>query len=208
MITVTANAKSRGGRPWTFDRDQALELAMRMFWRHGYEGVSIADLTKALGIAAPSLYAAFGSKAALYREALSLYERQFGTMSVPPPGASLTMAEMVRILLHGAAVSVTDPARERGCMVSNGMITCHPDHSALALDLTRRREGIQEKIAAALAEYGDTRAVRALARHLAAVMLGISVLARDGAAPEELDEIVEEFVAGVEARAFGSQRVA
>ncbi|WP_163368077.1 TetR/AcrR family transcriptional regulator, partial [Enterobacter hormaechei] len=59
--------KKRRSGPRTFDRDQAVDIAMRLFWRHGYEGVSLNDLTAAIGIAPPSLYAAFGSKAGLYR---------------------------------------------------------------------------------------------------------------------------------------------
>src|SRR5690606_6207018 len=72
--------KPRGGRPWSFDRQDAIETAMRLFWRHGYEGVSISDLTKEIGVAPPSLYAAFGSKAGLYREALERYEANFGAI--------------------------------------------------------------------------------------------------------------------------------
>lgn len=181
---------------------------MRMFWRHGYEGVSIADLTKAMGIAAPSLYAAFGSKAALYREALDRYERDFGSLSVAPAGATAPLAEVVRTLLQGAARAVTDPFRERGCMVSSGMITSHPEHAEIALDLAGRRQAIRRKIGAALAPYGDTAQLRALARHLAAVMVGMSSLARDGATLAELNEIVADVVAGVEARDLDTVTIA
>jgi AcrR family transcriptional regulator len=65
--------RRRSSGPRTFDRDQAVEIAMRLFRRHGYEGVSVADLTAAIGIAPPSMYAAFGNKAGLYREALDRY---------------------------------------------------------------------------------------------------------------------------------------
>ena len=67
------------GRPRSFDRDAALQAAMRVFWREGYQGASIADLTGAMGIAPPSLYAAFGDKRALYLEALALYGETMGT---------------------------------------------------------------------------------------------------------------------------------
>ncbi|MDR6288523.1 MULTISPECIES: TetR/AcrR family transcriptional regulator [Inquilinus] len=195
--------KSRGGRPWSFDRDSAVETAMRLFWRHGYEGVSVGDLTKAIGIAPPSLYAAFGSKAGLYREALDRYEHGLGSVDVTSIGSATTLAEAVRRLLETAAAAVTHPDRERGCMVSSGMIACHPDNAALARDLAVRRDATRERIAQALRPFADAEEGRRLARHLAAVMQGISIQARDGATPAELQEIIEDVVAGVAARSFG-----
>jgi len=194
------DAKSRGGRPWTFDRDKAVETAMRLFWRHGYEGVSIGDLTKAIGIAPPSLYAAFGSKAGLYQEALNRYEESLGSLDLLPVASAATLAEAVRRLLEAAVRAVTDPDRERSCMVSSGMITCHPEHAALARDLAARRDAMRERIAWALRPFADAEEGRRLARHLTAVMQGISIQARDGATPAELQEIVEDVVAGVAAR--------
>ncbi|WP_342241904.1 TetR/AcrR family transcriptional regulator [Inquilinus sp. OTU3971] len=194
------DAKSRGGRPWSFDRDRAVETAMRLFWRHGYEGVSVGDLTKAIGIAPPSLYSAFGSKAGLYQEALNRYEESLGSLDMTPVASAATLAEAVRRLLEAAVRAVTDPDRERSCMVSSGMITCHPEHAALARDLAARRDAMRERIAQALRPFADTEEVRRLARHLAAVMQGISIQARDGATPAELQEIVEDLVAGVAAR--------
>lgn len=195
--------KSRGGRPWSFDRDGAVETAMRLFWRHGYEGVSVGDLTKAIGIAPPSLYAAFGSKAGLYQEALDRYERGQGSVDVTAIGPAGTLAEAVRRLLETAAAAVTHPDRERGCMISSGMTACHPDNAGLARDLAARRDAMRERIAQALAPFTDAEEASRLARHVAAVMQGISIQARDGATWAELQEIVEDLVAGVAARSFG-----
>jgi len=192
--------KSRGGRPWSFDRDKAVETAMRLFWRHGYEGVSIGDLTKAIGIAPPSLYSAFGSKARLYQEALNRYEGSTISLDAGLVASAATLAEAVRRLLETAVRSVTHPDRERGCMVSSGMIACHPDHAPLARDLAARRDAMRERIAQALQAFADAEEGRRLARHLVAVMQGISIQARDGAAPAELQEIIEDVVAGVAAR--------
>lgn len=192
--------KSRGGRPWSFDRDRAVETAMRLFWRHGYEGVSIGDLTKAIGIAPPSLYSAFGSKAGLYQEALNRYEQSLGSFDVTRIGSATTLAEAVRRLLETAVRAVTHPDRERGCMVSSGMIACHPDHAALARDLAARRDAMRGRIAQALEPFADAEEGRCLARHLVAVMQGISIQARDGVAPAELQEIIDDLVAGVAAR--------
>src|SRR5688572_8612403 len=96
------SSKSRGGRPWSFDRDKAVETAMRLFWRHGFEGVSVGDLTKAIGIAPPSLYAAFGNKAGIYREALGRYEEGVGFLDLSPLRSAATLAQGVRLLLEGA----------------------------------------------------------------------------------------------------------
>ncbi|WP_420959653.1 TetR/AcrR family transcriptional regulator [Brucella sp. IR073] len=194
------DAKSRGGRPWSFDRDKAVEIAMRLFWRHGYEGVSVGDLTKAIGIAPPSLYAAFGSKAGLYREALGRYEETLGLLKVPAIAAAKTLGEAVRLLLEAAVRAVTDPEREPGCMISSGMVECQPDHAALAREAAERRAAMCERIAQALQPFAGKEELPRLARHLAAVMQGISIQARDGATREELQEIVEEVVSGLRAR--------
>lgn len=194
------DAKSRGGRPWSFDRDKAIETAMRLFWRHGYEGVSIGDLTKAIGIAPPSLYAAFGSKAAIYQQALSRYEEIFGSLDTASISAAATLAEAVRRLLEAAVGAVTHPDRELGCMISSGMIACHADHAPLARHAASRRDAMRERIAQALQPFAESSEVHRLARHLAAVMQGISIQARDGATPADLQEIIEDVVSGVAAR--------
>lgn len=174
---------------------------MRLFWRSGYEGVSIADLTREIGVAPPSLYAAFGSKAGLYREALACYDEKFGSLDLPSTKA-VSLPEAVRTLLEGAVRAVTYPDRELGCMVSSGMVAYHPEHAAIARYVAMRRDAMRERIAAALEPVSGTDAAQRLARHLTAVMQGVSIQARDGATPMELQEIVEEVVAGVEAR-FG-----
>lgn len=173
---------------------------MRLFWRHGYEGVSVGDLTKAMGIAPPSLYAAFGSKAGLYQEAVTRYEQTLGCLDVASIGSATTLAQAVRRLLEAAIKAVTHPDRELGCMVSSGMIACGPDHAPLARDAALRRDAMQARIAHALRPFAGKDEVQRLARHLAAVMQGISIQARDGATPAELQEIVEDVVSGVAAR--------
>lgn len=191
--------KSRGGRPRGFDRDQAVATAMRLFWRHGYEGVSIADLTAAIGVAAPSLYAAFGSKAGLYREALALYEAKQGAFDPSCLEQAPSLADGVRRLLKTAIAAVTRPGEERGCMISSGVIACHADHAALAALMAERRNSIREALAQRLRRWVGQKEASALARHLTAVMQGISIQARDGATPRELLEIVDQVIAGLPA---------
>lgn len=173
---------------------------MRLFWRHGYEGVSIGDLTQAIGIAPPSLYAAFGSKAALYLEAVGRYEKTFGRFDVASIRAAGSLAEAVRVLLNVAVGAVTDPDGERGCLISSGLTSCHPEHGDIARDAAARRAAMQEGIAQALQPFADAGDIDCLSRHLAAVMQGISIQARDGVAAVKLQDIVEDVVSGVAAR--------
>jgi len=194
------DVKLRGGRPWSFDREKAVETAMRLFWRSGYEGVSIGDLTREIGVAPPSLYAAFGNKAGLYREALDRYEEKFGSLDLASIEKAASLTEAVRALLEGAVRAVTHPNREPGCMISSGLTACHPDHLSLARDAAARRNAMRERIAEALRPFASASEVQRLARHLAAVMQGISIQARDGATPVELQEIVEDVVSGLKHR--------
>ncbi len=178
---------------------------MLLFWRHGYEGVSIGDLTKAIGVAPPSLYAAFGSKAGLYQQAMARYAQTLGCLDLAAIGAAGSLPDAVRLLLEGALANVTRREHERGCMISSGLVACHPDHAALARDAGARREALRGTIVQALSSFAEEDQVQRLARHLAAVMQGISIQARDGVAPQDLQGIVEDVVAGLAAR-FPSER--
>lgn len=200
MITMDKVVKTRRGGPRTFDRDEAIDIAMRLFWRHGYEGVSLNDLTAAIGVAPPSLYSAFGSKAGLYREALQRYFGLRGPVWDIKPTA--TLQETVETLLHKAIDAVIDPAGERGCMISSGMIQCGPDHAELARELAERRDAMRDMIAATLGHWLDRDRALSLARYLVAVLQGLSVQAYDGASREELRQVSDEVIAGLKARMF------
>ena len=193
--------RSRRGGPRTFDRDGAIETAMRLFWRHGYEGVSVSDLTAAIGIAPPSLYAAFGSKAGLYREALDRYATLPGALDGLAQAGSLD--EAVAGLLRAGVQAVTDPLQERGCMVSSGMVQCAAEHRELASDLAERRRTIGDAIARGLSRWLDDAAAGALAGYLAVVLQGLSVQARDGASRQDLERVADEAIAGFRARRRG-----
>lgn len=187
--------RTRRGGPRTFDRGEAIDTAMRLFWRHGYEGVSLNDLVSAIGIAPPSLYSAFGSKAGLYREALDHYLGLRGALYDLTVAATLT--ETVETLLRNAVDAVTDPCGEKGCMVSSGMLQCASAHAELAQDLAKRRSEMHHKIAEILTHWLDHHHAVPLARYLLAVLQGLSVQARDGATKEELEQVVYQVVAGV-----------
>ena len=196
--------KKRRGGPRSFDRDQAVDIAMRLFWRHGYEGVSLNDLTAAIGIAPPSLYAAFGSKAGLYREALDRYSGLPRALS--NIGETASLLETVETLLNRAVDAVTDPDEERGCMISSGMIQCSEDHGDLARELAERRGIMRDTITLKLESWLDRNHAAPLSRYLVAVLQGLSVQARDGASREDLKQIASEVLAGIKARSLSDYK--
>jgi AcrR family transcriptional regulator len=197
--TIHTDRKARGGRPRGFDREQALDVAMRLFWRHGYEGVSVGDITVRLGIAAPSLYAAFGSKAELYRAALERYEEISDFLDLDGMGEAATLELAVRRVLDAGVRAVTSRDRERGCMISDGLVACGEAHRDLAADLARRRRKLRAALARALERWVDGTSARSLARYVTALLQGLSIQARDGASAAELRTIVDAACGGLTA---------
>ena len=110
------------GRPRAFDRDQALDQALHVFWDKGYEGTSIADLTGAMGINPPSLYAAFGNKEALFRAALDRYE-DFHDQIMEEAFAAPTAREAMTRLLEGTADRLSDKDKPKGCLMVQGALS-------------------------------------------------------------------------------------
>lgn len=183
------------GRPREFDLDKALERAMQLFWRQGYEGTSLNDLTRELGVTRPSLYAAFESKESLFLKALDLYEARAGyrEAALTAPTASA----YARALLEGAADLHGDKKNPPGCLGVQGALACAPESDAIRTELIRRRkigEGIiRDRLKRAKAE-GDlpTEADPAdLARYLSIVIYGITVQAAGGATRKELRSVAE-----------------
>lgn len=190
----TSQLRPRGRRS-SFDREQALETALDLFWRYGYEGVSIADLTGRLGIAAPSLYHAFGSKADLYREVLRRYQ-SMGLSQQDISDAPSSLEAVRRVLTFGVA-SITRRKRPRGCLVSSGLLTTAPENSALAREVRKERawlrtaleQRIRRDIEAGV--LGGATDAGALARLYVTVLQGMSIQAIDGATTTELTAVVE-----------------
>ncbi len=187
------DVRSRGRQP-TFDREEAIEIALNLFWRHGYDGVSVASLTHAIGIAAPSLYHAFGSKADLYREVLRRYNgMNIGADEIATAPTSL---EAVRLALERGIAAVTRSDRPAGCMLSSGLLMTSFNNAELAAELradrARLRTSLEHRmkrdIEAGLLE-ASVDAV-SWARFYASVLQGISVQAIDGATPAELHAVM------------------
>jgi AcrR family transcriptional regulator len=188
------------GRPREFDRTVALDRAVRLFWRKGYEGTSLSDLTEALGITRPSLYAAFGNKQALFGEVLGRYAdgpASFLNEAMAAPSARA----VAETLLRGAANLHADPNNPPGCLMVHGALV-GSDASAPARAATRGRRAlltgeIRVRLERALAE-GDLPAgsdCAALARYVVAVMRGMAVEAASGATGAELHRIVDVAMA-------------
>jgi len=181
------------GRPRAFDEEQAVQTAMRLFWRHGYEGVGMSELTKAIGVAPPSLYGVFGSKANLYRRALDRYAQEFSLVDRAAVQRAGSLVEVVNLLLTTAIETVSSHEGERSCMVSSGMLCTHPEHHELARELAQRRDRIRQDIASLLAPWVQGPRLASIARHLAAVLLGFSIQAHDGASRDELQQTAEDI---------------
>jgi AcrR family transcriptional regulator len=181
------------GRPREFDPEQVLDIAMRLFWEHGYDGVAISDITAAAGVNRRSLYATFDSKEELFRRAVEHYAAGPGghaAAALTQPSAK----EVAHALVHGAADATSAPDRPRGCLLVQGALAC--EDAPLQADLADLRDAavvaLAERFAAAqsageIAGEDPT----ALARWIAAVCQGIAVQARSGATREELHAIAD-----------------
>lgn len=174
------------GRPRSFDRAAALRRAMEVFWSKGYEGASMAELTAAMGINSPSLYAAFGCKEALFREAVELYVATDGAASWDALRERPTAREAVEAMLRAAAENFSDPHRPPGCLVVLGATDRTAENEGMRRHLADRRRHLRdllrERLARGLAEGelpAGTDAAR-LADFYITVLHGLSIQARDG----------------------------
>jgi TetR/AcrR family transcriptional regulator, copper-responsive repressor len=184
------------GRPRSFDRDAALDQATLVFWEHGYDASSVALLTEAMGIGAPSMYAAFGDKRALFGEALGHYYKKYGafmSQTFDEPNIRVAIERMLR----QAAAMFTDSRHPRGCMVIAAATNCTPDSAAIVKQLrgvrTQTLNTMTKRIEAAV-EHGDLPKrtdARALALYYSTVLQGMSAQARDGASKSELEKMLD-----------------
>lgn len=184
------------GRPREFDVDEALAAALRVFWTKGYDGASLSDLTDAMGITRPSLYAAFGNKESLFRKALDLYERE-KLAYVGEALAAPTSRQVAERLLRGALEMQTSDNEPRGCMRIISSVACGPAADSIRSDLMERRQSSQRALCDRMRRAqgeGDLPAstdVDALCAYLGAILQGMSVQAGSGATKEQLEAVVE-----------------
>ncbi len=177
-----------GGRPLSFEPGPALDAAVDVFWRHGYEGAGLSDLTNAMGISRPALYRFFGDKAQLFQAALERYiERnmQYVEDALSQP----TARSVAEAFLTGNARAVTTPGRPPGCLSVQAMVTEEADAFAL---LAQNRRTIQSRLADRFREavragdLSDDEDADELARLLITLTTGFAIRAADGEPQEAL----------------------
>jgi AcrR family transcriptional regulator len=190
-----AKAGKGRGRPRSFDRTTALEQAILAFWERGYEATSVSDLTRVMGIGAPSLYAAFGDKQALFAEVVEEYGARYGSFTDRALAEEPTARAAVARILREAAAEYTAPDRPHGCLVVHAATNCTTPEVEESLrerrnaNLVTLERRIEADIAAG--ELPADLDAAALARHAGAVIQGMSQQARDGASREELAALAE-----------------
>jgi AcrR family transcriptional regulator len=176
------------GRPRTFDRDAAIISAMHLFWEHGYESTSLSQLKAAMGggISAPSFYAAFESKEALYKEALERYMEIYGKVTRSLHDTSLPPREAVFLALLRSAKMQTESGHPKGCMVALGVVGASSVGSEAVTQLlrevrSRTRAGFRACVARGI-KSGELRSstdAASLSIAFDCFFQGLSVLARD-----------------------------
>ena len=189
------------GRPRAFDRTKALQQAMNVFWENGYEGASISELTAAMGIKSPSLYAAFGCKEQLLREAVALYNETEGATAATALRELRTAREAIAEVLRHNVVAYTDPDKPSGCMIVLTATTYTDEsqavHDHLADWRTALEDDFRERIERGIAD-GDVPAgadATTIAAFYNAVNHGMAIQARDGADRPKLSAVAESAIA-------------
>jgi AcrR family transcriptional regulator len=188
------------GRPREFCVDQALAAALRVFWSKGYEGASLSDLTDAMGITRPSLYAAFGNKEALFRKALDLYERE-KLAYVGEALAAPTSKAVAERLLYGALDMQTSECEPKGCLRVISSVACGSEAESIRAEVIARRASSQQALrermerAKAQGDLPEHVDAEGLANYLGAILQGMAVHAGGGATREQLRSLVETSLA-------------
>lgn len=187
-------AKAGRGRPRSFDTEQALDCALQVFWEKGYEGASLSDLTEAMGINRPSLYAAFGDKRALFSKVLDRYVEE-SRCRLQEALQEPTARAFAERLLHGGAASMCSSGNPRGCLLVQGALACGDGADSVRSELISRRHADEVTIRNRLKrakEEGDLPPdsdPSALAQYLTTVLHGMAVEAASGASPAKLQRV-------------------
>jgi AcrR family transcriptional regulator len=182
------------GRPRGFCVEQALERALHVFWQKGFEGTSLSDLTRAMGINRPSLYAAYGNKETLFRKALDRYA-QDGAAFLGRCLAQPTARAVVEQLLVSAAEGLTCPENPNGCLMVRCALSTGAEGDGIRLELARRRADGETRLcrrlkrAQAEGDLTPTAHPADLARYVMTVHQGMSVQAAGGASRAQLRRV-------------------
>jgi AcrR family transcriptional regulator len=183
------------GRPRCFDVDDALDKALEVFWTKGYEGTSLTDLTKAMGINRPSLYAAFGNKEQLFNKALEKYADKVCFLKIALE--EKTAAKVLETLLLSNADSLTEPDSPHGCLAVQGALTCGEEAETVRMALASLRASGEKKIRERLerakkeGDLAPSAKPAEIARYISTVMHGMSVQASSGASRKDLRQVAK-----------------
>jgi AcrR family transcriptional regulator len=194
---------ARTGRPRAFDRDDAVDQAMQLFWQHGYDSTSLSLLKAELGggISAPSFYAAFGSKEALFDECVQRYLTTFAQVTECLWDETLPPRQAIETALRQSARMQCDDGHPKGCMVTLGVMSApSPENAHVAQALThsraRTRAGIVACVERGVSEglLADDNNAAAMATVFDSFLQGISILARDNTPIESIDAAITQVM--------------
>jgi AcrR family transcriptional regulator len=182
-----------------------------VFWERGYEGTSISELTAAMGINAPSLYAAFGSKEELFCEAVKLYDTLEGSVTERALREAATARAAVEAMLRDNADVYTDPEKPSGCLIVLGATTWTPHNESVRDYLAGLRrqtlEAIRDRLKRGIADgdFPPHTDVDALAAYYNTVLEGLSIQARDGTSRRTMHAIIDVALAGWDSASWGAR---
>ncbi|MDQ1289892.1 MAG: hypothetical protein QG622_3458 [Actinomycetota bacterium] len=194
---MSSSGRPARGRPRSFDKDRALDVALRAFWERGFEATPVAALAQEMGIGVPSLYAAFGDKRALFTKVVTTYGRTYGAFALRALEEEATARAGVARMLREAAGEYTAPGRPHGCLLISAATNCTPgsaDVEQLLRGIRRANQAVIERRIAADVDAGALPPgtdPATLARLTGTVLQGMSQQARDGASRADLEAVVE-----------------
>jgi AcrR family transcriptional regulator len=195
-MDTSAPTTAKMGRPRGFQEDVAIEAAMRVFWKNGYEGTSINDLIEVMGINRSSMYTTIGGKEAVFRRAVQRYQSLRMTY-IAEALAQPSLREVLAGLFRGTADFLGENANPRGCLVIQGALVCGTDSMPVKqemIDLRKNGEvAIRKRLqqAQTAGELPSNVQPSDFARYISSVMAGLSVQATNGASKTELRRISE-----------------
>ncbi|WP_441961400.1 TetR/AcrR family transcriptional regulator [Mycolicibacterium houstonense] len=194
---MSRQPSGRRGRPRAFDRDTALQAALDVFWERGYEGTRVSDLTAAMGLNAPSLYATFGSKEDLFREAVAYYnapDRSPTTIALLRPGP---VRGAVEAMLRDNVRDYADPSTPPGCLIVLAAIAYSTETEVMRDLLKNCRDEDRARLLARIrrgmadGELPEDLDAQRLASFMITVLYGLSIQARDGVSRADMEATVD-----------------
>lgn len=198
-ISVDRSAGKQRGRPREFCEETALAAALRVFWTLGYEGASLSELTAAMGVTRPSLYAAFGNKEELFKKALDLYERD--KLAYVGEALRAPTARGVAEQLIQGAIDLQTGADPKGCLGVISTTACGTEAESIRQEVIKRRESVDAALlerlqrAKADGDFPEQFSAEGLRQHLSAVVQGLCLQAGAGASLEDLQRLKETTLA-------------